>query len=74
MVWTEITIGECTGLHIIRKTTSRVRSYTDESLRPKVVFYVKAINYFFFQTNYAKSHRARFIENIHETETMHYIE
>ncbi|GFV16316.1 transposable element Tcb2 transposase [Trichonephila clavipes] len=75
MVWGGISIGGRTDLHIIRNGTLTVRRYADEILRPYVIPYAVAIGDFFvFQDDNARPHRARLVENMLEAETIQRME
>ncbi|GFV89159.1 transposable element Tcb2 transposase [Trichonephila clavipes] len=67
MVWGGISIGGRTDLHIIRNGTLTGRRYADEILRPHVIPYAGAIgDYFVFQDDNVRPHRARLVENMLE--------
>ncbi|GFW24592.1 transposable element Tcb2 transposase [Trichonephila clavipes] len=71
MVWGGISIGGRTDLHIIWNGTLAGRRYADEILRPHVIPYAGAIGDFFvFQDDNARPHRARLVENMLEAETI----
>ncbi|GFW08478.1 transposable element Tcb2 transposase [Trichonephila clavipes] len=75
MVWGEISIGGRTDLHIIRNGTLTGRRYADEILRPLVILYAGAIGDFFvFQDDNARPHKARLVENMLEAETIQRME
>ncbi|GFT06986.1 uncharacterized protein TNCV_1415421 [Trichonephila clavipes] len=71
MVWGGISVGGRTDLHIIRNGTLTGRRYAHEILRPHVIPYAGAIGDFFvFQDDNARPHRARLMENMLEAETI----
>ncbi|GFU17436.1 transposable element Tcb2 transposase [Trichonephila clavipes] len=75
MVWSGISIGGRTDLHIIRNGTLMGRRYADEILRPHVIPYAGAIGEsFVFQDDNARPHRARLVENMLQTETIQHME
>ncbi|GFX83819.1 transposable element Tcb2 transposase [Trichonephila clavipes] len=75
MVWSGISIGGRTDLHIIRNGTLTGRRYADEILRPHVIPYAGAIgDSFAFQDDIARPHRARLVENMLEAETIQRME
>ncbi|GFX52962.1 transposable element Tcb1 transposase [Trichonephila clavipes] len=75
MVWSRISIGGRTDLHIIRNGTLTGRRYADEILRPHVIPYAGAIrDSFVFQDDNARPHRARLVENRLEAETIQRME
>ncbi|GFY23727.1 transposable element Tcb2 transposase [Trichonephila clavipes] len=75
MVWSGISIGGRTDLHIIRNGTLTGRRYADEILRPHVIPYAGAIgDSFVFQDDNARPHRARLVENMLEAETIQRME
>lgn len=53
MLCAEISIGECTNLHVIRKSTSRDRSYTTRHLDLMLYFMLKQLTISFFKQNNA---------------------
>ncbi|GFT20335.1 transposable element Tcb2 transposase [Trichonephila clavipes] len=75
MVWSGISIGGRTDLHIIQNGTLTGRRYADEILRPHVIPYAGAIGYsFVFQDDNGRPHRARLVENRLEAETIQRME
>ncbi|GFX55424.1 transposable element Tcb1 transposase [Trichonephila clavipes] len=75
MVWSGISIGGRTDLHIIRNGTLTGRRYADEILRLHVIPYAGAIGYsFVFQDDNARPNRARLVENMLEAETIQRME
>ncbi|GFV75627.1 transposable element Tcb2 transposase [Trichonephila clavipes] len=75
MVWSGISIGGRTDLHIIRNGTLKVRRYADEILRPHVIPYAGAIgDSFVFQDDNARPHRARLVESMLEAGTIQLME
>ncbi|GFU57864.1 cubilin [Trichonephila clavipes] len=75
MVWGGISVGGRTDLHIIRNGTLTGQRYAHEILRPHVIPYAGAIGDFFvFQDDNARPHRARLVENMLEAETIQRME
>lgn len=73
-LWTRISLGGRTDLHMIRNVTLMVRSYKVDILRPCAVFYVAAIGDLFLSMHNARRYRARRVENIFKIEAITHME
>lgn len=71
MVWSRISRGECTNLHINPNGTFQKQIYAGELLRPNVMIYAVAIgDSFAFQHDNNRPHIARLVENMFGTENI----